>query len=256
MLVGVVTGSWTVEEMSAVLEAQPSMVRRHLGFWVTQGVLREGQHDMFTVVEQANDAGRNRGLGLCVRTCVCCNVCSFVSRRDGRQRLCHGVCWGTKGEWSAGIVFQNRSLFIVAHHYISFNRVQQSIYLLVFAYSLASLNTNVYVKCPYVCIILLCSQVMWSYVVGMLTNLGKLPLDRIHTMLKMFAMQGPSSSHDWSPAELKTFLDKKVKEQQLVCSGGLYQLNKSGNWMDSQALTCTDLGMNTHGNTPHGYLRQ
>ena len=90
--VGVVTGSWTVEEMSAVLEAQPSMVRRHLGFWVTQGVLREGQHDMFTVVEQANDAGRNRGLGLCVRTCVCCNVCSFVSRRDGRQRLCHGVC--------------------------------------------------------------------------------------------------------------------------------------------------------------------
>ena len=68
--VGVVTGSWTVEEMSAVLEAQPSVVRRHLGFWVTQGVLREGQHDMFTVVEQANDAGRNRGLGLCVRTCM------------------------------------------------------------------------------------------------------------------------------------------------------------------------------------------
>ena len=91
--VGVVTGSWTVEEMSAVLEAQPSVVRRHLGFWVTQGVLREGQHDMFTVVEQANDAGRNRGLGLCVYTCVLqCTLCSFVSRRDGRQRLCHGFC--------------------------------------------------------------------------------------------------------------------------------------------------------------------
>ena len=69
---------------------------------------------------------------------------------------------------------------------------------------------------------------MWSYIVGMLTNLGKLPLDRILMMLKMFAMQGSTSSHDCTPAELKVFLDKKVKEQQLTCSGGLYQLNKSG----------------------------
>ena len=73
------------------------------------------------------------------------------------------------------------------------------------------------------------TQVMWSFIVGMLTNLGKLPLERIHTMLKMFTTQGPSSTHECSPSELKVFLDRKVKEQQLVCSGGVYQLNKSGN---------------------------
>ena len=52
--------------MSGALEAQPSVVRRHLGFWVMQGVLREGRHDSFTVVEQASEAARNRGLGTCV----------------------------------------------------------------------------------------------------------------------------------------------------------------------------------------------
>ena len=56
--------------MSGALEAQPSVVRRHLGFWVMQGVLREGRHDSFTVVEQANEAARNRGLGMYVCVCV------------------------------------------------------------------------------------------------------------------------------------------------------------------------------------------
>ena len=63
-------GTWSVEEMSGALEAQPSVVRRHLGFWVMQGVLREGRHDSFTVVEQANEAARNRGLGMYVCVCV------------------------------------------------------------------------------------------------------------------------------------------------------------------------------------------
>ena len=33
-------------------------------------------------------------------------------------------------------------------------------------------------------------QVFWAYIVGMLTSLGKMKLDRIHSMLKMFAVQG------------------------------------------------------------------
>ena len=33
-------------------------------------------------------------------------------------------------------------------------------------------------------------QVFWAYIVGMLTSLGKMKLDRIHSMLKMFALQG------------------------------------------------------------------
>ena len=32
-------------------------------------------------------------------------------------------------------------------------------------------------------------QVFWAYIVGMLTSLGKMKLDRIHSTLKMFALQ-------------------------------------------------------------------
>ena len=76
-------------------------------------------------------------------------------------------------------------------------------------------------------------QVLWSYIVGMLTNLESLPIDRIHSMLKMFAMQGPSS--DVSIGELKLFMDRKVKEQKLTYSGGVYRLPKSS-W--SEASCC------------------
>jgi len=67
-------------------------------------------------------------------------------------------------------------------------------------------------------------SVVWSYVVGMLTNLESLPLERIHSMLRMFAMQGPGSQV--SQQDLRTFLDHKVKEQKLVYVSGVYRLPK------------------------------
>jgi len=67
-------------------------------------------------------------------------------------------------------------------------------------------------------------SVVWSYVVGMLTNLESLPLERIHSMLRMFAMQGPGSQV--SQQDLRTFLDHKVKEQKLVYMSGVYRLPK------------------------------
>ncbi|KAJ8670804.1 hypothetical protein QAD02_002063 [Eretmocerus hayati] len=68
-------------------------------------------------------------------------------------------------------------------------------------------------------------QVFWSYIVGMLTNLDSMPLDRIHQMLKMFASQGSGAVECGLP-ELRLFLDKKVREHQLLFSGGLYKLPK------------------------------
>lgn len=68
-------------------------------------------------------------------------------------------------------------------------------------------------------------QVFWSYIVGMLTNLDSMPLERIHQMLKMFASQGPGAVECGLP-ELRQFLDKKVREHQLLFSGGLYRLPK------------------------------
>ncbi|XP_033327037.1 anaphase promoting complex subunit morula [Megalopta genalis] len=69
-------------------------------------------------------------------------------------------------------------------------------------------------------------QVFWSYIVGMLTNLDSMPLERIHQMLKMFASQGPGSM-ECGLLELKQFLDRKVREHQLLFSGGLYRLPKA-----------------------------
>ena len=45
-------------------------------------------------------------------------------------------------------------------------------------------------------------------------------------MLRMFAMQG-TSAMECSLQELKLFLDRKVKEQSLVLSGGVYKLPKT-----------------------------
>lgn len=67
-------------------------------------------------------------------------------------------------------------------------------------------------------------QVFWSYIVGMLTNLDSLPLERIHQMLKMFASHGPGV--EFSQEELKNFLQRKVREHALVFSAGVYQLPK------------------------------
>lgn len=66
-------------------------------------------------------------------------------------------------------------------------------------------------------------QVYWSYVVGMLTNLEALPVERIHQMLKMFTMQG-SSGAECTLQQLKNFLDSKVKQQLLSFSSRMYRL--------------------------------
>lgn len=68
-------------------------------------------------------------------------------------------------------------------------------------------------------------QVFWSYIVGMLTNLDSLPLDRIHQMLKMFASQAPGT--ECSIQELRQFLDTKVRTHQLVLQGSMYKLPKN-----------------------------
>ena len=59
---------------------------------------------------------------------------------------------------------------------------------------------------------------------GMLTNLDSMPLERILQMLKMFASQGPTV--ECTSQELRHFLDRKVREHELVFSGGFYRLPK------------------------------
>ncbi|KAJ2478749.1 Anaphase-promoting complex subunit 2 [Coemansia sp. RSA 2131] len=59
----------------------------------------------------------------------------------------------------------------------------------------------------------------FNFIVGMLTNFGPLPLDRIHSMLAMF-IPGDQTSID----ELRAFLAQMVREDRLDMAGSTYKL--------------------------------
>ena len=61
----------------------------------------------------------------------------------------------------------------------------------------------------------------------MLTNLVSLPLERIHSMLRMFAMSGPNTGQ-CKVEDLKRFLNKKVRDGELQFVNGKYRLPKPG----------------------------
>ncbi|EPY54127.1 anaphase-promoting complex subunit Apc2 [Schizosaccharomyces cryophilus OY26] len=65
-------------------------------------------------------------------------------------------------------------------------------------------------------------RVYWSFVVGMLTNLGSLELERIHNMLTMFIP--PPNGYNRTQNELREFLALMVKEDKLEFTGGAYKL--------------------------------
>ncbi|XP_072840665.2 anaphase-promoting complex subunit 2 [Pogona vitticeps] len=69
-------------------------------------------------------------------------------------------------------------------------------------------------------------QLFWTYIQAMLTNLESLSLERVHSMLKIFVMTGPMVT-EIDIQELQGFLQKKVRDQQLLYSGGVYRLPKS-----------------------------
>jgi anaphase-promoting complex subunit 2 len=65
-----------------------------------------------------------------------------------------------------------------------------------------------------------------SYICGMLTNLGQLPLDRIHNMLKMF-VTGSDIKYNKTPQQLSLFLQHLCKQEKLECGpDGMYKLFK------------------------------
>ena len=65
-------------------------------------------------------------------------------------------------------------------------------------------------------------KVYESYIFGMLTNLGQLPLDRIHSMLKTF-VAGSDHKYDKTPQQLAVFLQQLCRDEKLECSpDGMY----------------------------------
>ena len=69
-------------------------------------------------------------------------------------------------------------------------------------------------------------RVYWSFIEGMLTNLGTLPLDRIHSMLTMF-VPAPNS-YTRSLDELRDFMGIMISEGNIELEGvGMYKLKTS-----------------------------
>ncbi len=56
-------GTWTVDALSTQLSSNPSSIRKHLGYWVGQGVLREDSNDTFTVIEKRSEKTRGPNIG-------------------------------------------------------------------------------------------------------------------------------------------------------------------------------------------------
>ncbi|XP_068193656.1 anaphase-promoting complex subunit 2 isoform X2 [Antennarius striatus] len=69
-------------------------------------------------------------------------------------------------------------------------------------------------------------QLFWAYIQAMLTNLDSMTLERIHSMLRMFVATGPVVT-EMDVNELEAFLQRKVREHQLMVSAGVYRLPKS-----------------------------
>ena len=65
-----------------------------------------------------------------------------------------------------------------------------------------------------------------SYIVGMLTNLGQLPLTRIHNMLKMYT-GGSDVKYSKTPQQLGVFLQQLCRQEKLERGpDGMYKLFK------------------------------
>lgn len=144
---------WTLEKLSEIIHAPTTVLRRKIGFWVTQGVLKETANDTYTLQEES------------------CSKSHSVSE----------IVEDDEGESAMASASDQREGEL---------------------------------------------QVFWSYIVGMLTNLDSMPLERIHQMLKMFASQGLGTV-ECSLSDLKLFLDRKVREHHLILSGNLYRLSKT-----------------------------
>lgn len=68
-------------------------------------------------------------------------------------------------------------------------------------------------------------RIYWSYIQGMLTNLGAVNAEKIHSFLKMLVPK--ETPYSKSLEELQQFLEFMVEEEKLVVSTeGLYKLQK------------------------------
>ena len=148
---------WELEKLSSMMNMPQSVLRRRIGFWQLQGLIKESRENLFV-------------------------LCDEDQPRDDDEAM----------DASTNVVVEEEEETCMAS--ASDQREEEL-------------------------------GVFWSYILGMLTNLDSLPLERIHQMLKMFASQGPG--FEFSQDELRSFLQRKVREHKLIYAYGVYQLPKN-----------------------------
>lgn len=143
---------WSVEDLAIETNMPEEIVRKRMGFWINQRVIRETQGSY--VLISVHDAKSTEN--------------SFIDHDDDDHE--HAVSYGADQEEEM--------------------------------------------------------QAYESYIVGMLSNLGQISLEKIHTMLKTF-VAGSDHKYDKTPQQLAVFLQQLCKEDKLECSpDGLYKLLK------------------------------
>jgi anaphase-promoting complex subunit 2 len=146
---------WELEKLSLLMNMPQSVLRRRIGFWQLQGLIKETNENIFVLCDEDHPCDEDEAMEASVNVVVEEEETCMASASDQREEEL---------------------------------------------------------------------GVFWSYILGMLTNLDSLPLERIHQMLKMFASQGPG--FEFSQDELRSFLQRKVREHKLVYAYGVYQLPK------------------------------
>lgn len=144
---------WTLDELCKEMKLQPTILRKRISFWQSQGIIKEPEPSVFVLIDDSShvtEEMQSQG-----QECDDDETSSIRSASDQREEEL---------------------------------------------------------------------QVFWSYIVGMLTNLDSLPLDRIHQMLHMFASHAPGV--EFSKEELTNFLQRRVREHKLIFSGNVYHLPK------------------------------
>lgn len=66
-------------------------------------------------------------------------------------------------------------------------------------------------------------EVLMNFVCGMLRNLGTLPLERVHSMLKMYTM-GSDYTYEKTTRELQTLLVTMMEDEKIDLVDGQYKL--------------------------------
>ncbi|KAJ1652782.1 Anaphase-promoting complex subunit 2 [Dispira simplex] len=177
--------SWTTTDLASTMDTSPELVRARIGYWVAQGVLETIGSDKYQVVQVLSNS---KGL-------------SRDSPSDTKRST-------TEGDWEDSDTNETGSDFSDEEANLDLSTAVRNA-------GDTEMVSNQGQRAEEM-------RIYWSFVVGMLTNLGALSLDRIQGMLGMF-VQDPAP-YSCSERELEQFLALMVREDKLELSSGLYRL--------------------------------